>query len=275
MNTRSFQNGNTQLLGLIGSNLSASHSFGLHNRAIQSQHRNAVYVPFQSTQSNWNALLTLDNFLGANVTMPHKEVLFSKMDELTDRAQTIGAINTIHKTNGQLIGDNTDSIGFLSAVQQYNIPWLERPIYILGAGGAAKAICYALHTVGVQNIYVWNRTPKRLQSLSTLIQGIQWWNIKEALPSNAIVIQCTSLGQQKEDPLPMQQWTSEHIVLDLIYHQTPLLKRVLSAGGTAINGIGMLIHQAAHSFARWFDCPPPISLMTQQFLHHYKTESST
>ena len=275
MSTSSFENGNTQLLGLIGSNISSSYSFGLHNRAIQSQHRNAVYVPFQSRQSNWDSLFALDNFLGANVTMPHKEVLFFKMDELTDRAQTIGAINTIHKTKGKLVGDNTDSIGFLSAVQQYNIPWLERPIYILGAGGAAKAICYALHTLGVQTIFVWNRTPDRVQSLSTLIKSIQWWDISDSLPSNAIVIQCTSLGQQEEDPLPIQQWTAEHIVLDLIYHQTPLLKRVLSAGGIAINGLGMLIHQAAHSFARWFDCPPPISLMTQQFLHRYKTESST
>lgn len=267
--------GNTQLLGLIGSNTSASHSFDLHNNTIQTQHRNAVYVPFQSMQSNWNALLALDNFLGANVTMPHKETLLSTMDELTDRAETIGAINTIHKKNGRLIGDNTDSIGFLSAIQQHNIPWLERPIYILGAGGAAKAICYALHTLGVQNIFVWNRTPARLQSLSSLMKNIRLWNIRDSLPSNAIVIQCTPLGQQQEDPLPTQRWTSEHIVLDLIYHQTPLLKRVLSAGGTAVNGLGMLIHQAAHSFARWFECPPPITLMTQQFVQLHKTETST
>ena len=269
------QYNNTQLLGLIGEHISASYSFTLHNHAIATQHREAVYVPFQSPQSNWSALFNLDNFLGANVTMPHKETLLSHMDELTERAQTIGAINTIHKKEGLLIGDNTDSIGFLSAVQDSKIPWLTRPIYILGAGGAAKAICYALQTVGVDSLFVWNRTPARLESLSSLMKTIQPWDIKAPLPSNAIVIQCTPLGQQGEDPLSMQEWTSEHIVFDLIYRETPLLKRVLSAGGTAINGVGMLIHQAAHSFARWFECPPPIMSMTQHFAHLQQMENST
>ena len=268
-------NGHTQVLGLIGSTIQGSHSYKLHNHTIVKMGFNAVYLPMQSKQATWDSIFKLDNFLGANVTMPYKEDLLICMDQLTDRAKQIGAINTVHKKDGKLIGDNTDAIGFLSALEKYSIDWLKRPIYILGAGGAAKAICYALNSVDVHTIHVSNRNTKRLQNLNGLVSQVLPWNGVSTLPNDAIIIQCTPLGQAGEDPLENHELHPNQIVLDLIYKPTPLIKRMQSIGGTAIDGMGMLIHQAAHSFARWFDCPPPIEMMTDMFINLHYTENPT
>ena len=171
-----------------------SYSHKLHNHTIRKLRLNAVYLPLQGTQSTWDCIFKLDNFVGANVTMPYKEDLLPCMDQLTDRAKQIGAINTIHKKDDLLVGDNTDAIGFLSALNQQNIDWLARPIYILGAGGAAKAVCYALNSIGVETVHIWNRNTKRVQNLNGLLPHVLPWNGVSTLPNNAIVIQCTSIG---------------------------------------------------------------------------------
>ena len=266
-------NGHTKILGLIGSTIEDSHSYALHNTVLNSLELNAVYLPLQSPQSSWKSIFELDNFLGANVTMPYKESLLCSMDVLTARAKKIGAINTIHKDDGQLIGDNTDSIGFLSALKDQHISWKDRPIYILGAGGAAKAICHALSSLDVQSVFVWNRNTKRIQTLHGLLPQIYPWDKTTPLADKAIVIQCTPLGQQGEDPLEQHDLRPDQIVLDLIYKSTPLIKRMQHLGGIAIDGRGMLIHQAAHSFSTWFDCPPPLETMTNAFANLHSTES--
>ena len=266
--------GHTKILGLIGSSIEESHSFVLQNTAIGSLGLNATYIPLQGSQSNWDSLFHLDSFSGANVTMPYKEILLSRMDILTERAHKIGAINTIHKKDGQLVGDNTDAIGFLSSLEGQQISWTDRPIYILGAGGAAKAICYALSSIGVERVHVWNRNTKRIQNLTKLIPQIQTWDGIEPLSDRAIVIQCTPLGQQGEDPLESHPLLPNQIVLDLIYKPTPLIQRLRRIGGLAIDGGGMLVHQAAYSFARWFECPPPIESMTTTFTNIHTPGSS-
>lgn len=266
--------GHTKILGLIGSTIQESHSYALHNSVLNSLELNAVYLPLQSSQSSWQSIFELDHFLGANVTMPYKESLLSSMDILTERARKIGAINTIHKNDGTLIGDNTDSIGFLSALKDQHISWGDHPVYILGAGGAAKAICHALSSLDVKSVFVWNRNTKRIQTLDGLLPQIHPWDKVTPLPDKAIVIQCTPLGQQGEDPLEQHDLSPDQIVLDLIYKPTPLIKRMQSLGGVAIDGRGMLIHQAAHSFSTWFDCPPPLETMTNTFANLHSTESA-
>ena len=268
-------NGQTQILGLIGETIQGSHSYALHNHVIKNMGLNAVYLPLQSRQTSWDSIFELDNFKGANVTMPYKEDLLLRMDGVTDRAGQIGAINTIHKKDGRLIGDNTDAIGFLSALNKQSIDWLNHPIYILGAGGAAKAVCYAINSIGVDTVYIWNRNAERIQNLNGLVPEIIYWDGVSTLPNDAIIIQCTPLGQCGEDPLANHVLHSTQIVLDLIYKPTPLIQRMQNIGATAIDGMGMLIHQAAHSFARWFDCPPPIEMMTDMFTNMHTTESTT
>ena len=119
------------------------------------------------------------------------------------------------------------------------------------------------------------RNTKRIQNLNGLVSRIIVWDGISILPNDAIIIQCTPLGQCGEDPLENQVLHSNQIVLDLIYKPTPLIQRMQNIGAIAIDGMGMLIHQAAHSFARWFDCPPPIKMMTETFTNMHATETIT
>ena len=263
-------NGQTQILGLVGECITQSVSYQLHNHCLKTMNINAVYIPLQSSKPL--PIWTIDHFLGANITMPFKQILIAKMDILTESAKEIGSINTIHKIGNQLIGDNTDGMGFLSAINQHSddIPWNQRPVYIIGAGGAAKAICWALKKLGVSSIFVWNRTPQRIEQLRGIIQ-VEYWDCTK-LPNNAIVIQCTPIGTNGGDPLSKIDVHPEQIIIDLIYQKTPLLARLENVGGLAINGMGMLVHQAAYSFSRWFQCPPPIELMWESLSNNPSME---
>lgn len=258
-------NAQTHITGLIGNDISRSKSFQLHNYTLQKHNINAVYVPFSvQNLSSVRQLFSLDNFLGANVTIPYKEKILVDMDVLTETAKQIQSVNTIHKKNGQLIGDNTDYIGFIESTKQYNIPWTQYPIYLLGAGGSAKSICYALTLLGVEHIFCWNRNQNNISSLQNTIH-VSYWDTN-SIPKHAIIIQTTPLGTHNEHPLPHIQWCSTHILIDILYKKTPLYLSIQQAGGLAIEGTGMLIHQAAHSFARWFSCAPPVETMYESLV---------
>ena len=252
-------NGQTQILGLLGQSIEHSHSFRLHNFCLQSLGLNAVYLPFQTQTETFETLFSLDHFVGANVTMPFKTTIQQHVHHVTETARNIGAINTIYKQDQKIIGDNTDAIGFTSSLKAYNIPWTARNVYIIGAGGAAKAVCHALAKLQVTHVRVWNRSLEKIETLSQEIQVARWDLSQPSEPS--IIIQCTPLGRLGEDPIPNICFDSTSIVVDLLYQHTPLLERVQQAGGLAINGLGMLIHQAAHSFGQWFQCSPPIAMM--------------
>ena len=252
-------NGQTQILGLLGQSIQHSKSYLLHNHCIQSLGLNAVYLPLQSQQSMVDVLFQLDHFVGVNVTMPYKVTALKQVDQITETARNIGAINTIYKQKGQIIGDNTDADGFYSAMLQYSIDWSTRPVYLIGAGGAAKAVCTALTKFGVNKVFCWNRTPSKYSTLSDTL-NIQPWDLS-AIASNGIIIQCTPLGRNGEDPIAHIPLSSSHIAVDLLYQRTPLLQRIEAVGGMAIDGLRMLVHQAAYSFAHWFQCAPPIQMM--------------
>ena len=252
-------NGQTQILGLLGQSIQHSKSYELHNYCIDALGFNAVYLPLQSQHSMIDTLFHLDQFVGANVTMPYKLTALEHVDQLTETARNIGAVNTIYKQNDQIIGDNTDAVGFHSALSQYPIQWTECPIYIIGAGGAAKAVCTALEQFGVQQAMCWNRTPSKYEALSNRIE-IHSWD-RTTLEPNGIIIQCTPLGQHGEDPIAHLTLGSSNVVIDLLYQRTPLLQRLETVNGMAIDGLRMLVHQAAYSFAHWFQCAPPIQMM--------------
>lgn len=252
-------NGQTQILGLLGQSIQHSKSYLLHNHCIESLGLNAVYLPLQSQHSMIPTLFRLEHFVGANVTMPYKLMALEKVDRLTETARNIGAVNTIYKQDNQIVGDNTDAIGFYSAMSQYSIKWTERPTYLIGAGGAAKAVCNALELFGVKQVFCWNRTPSKYSNLSNTIEILPW--DLSSIEPNGIIIQCTPLGQNGEDPIPHVNLSSSNIAIDLLYQRTPLLQRLEKINGMAIDGLRMLVHQAAYSFAHWFQCAPPIQMM--------------
>ena len=171
-------NGHTKILGLIGSSIEESHSLRftilpyILSVSMQCTCHSKAPIP------TWESLFQLDNFLGANVTMPYKECLLPHMDILTERAERIGAINTIHKKDGQLIGDNTDSVGFLSALRTQLYRLEKSTNLYIGCRWSSESHLYALDSVGVECVHVWNRNAKRIQSLNGLglhIQVLGWF----------------------------------------------------------------------------------------------------
>lgn len=244
-------NRETTILGLIGSNISHSKSFALHNFAIKKQGLNAVYTPFQ-TNNFLDCLTGLSsiNCFGANITIPFKEEALNHIDQYSEDVQKIQAINTIVRQDEQWVGHNTDHYGFWKSLEERGISILDRPVYIWGAGGAAKSVCYALKQQRVSIINCWNRTASRIKSLETIID-VQYYDWTTPLPDNAILINCTPLYQWEELPKNLS-FNQTHVVVDLLYWKTPLLQYAESSNAICLDGSGMLIHQAAKAFSLWF-----------------------
>ena len=161
--------GKTKIVGLIGSNIEHSLSYCMHNFAFKQKSLNAVYVPFCVSQSdliNISHVLRSPSFVGANVTLPYKKNILSFLDQLDPQAKRIGAVNTIIKDNdGTLIGKNSDAPGFISALKEAKLPYIDRDVLLLGAGGAAWAIADALSGLGKRCIHIYNRTTSKAQRL--------------------------------------------------------------------------------------------------------------
>jgi len=274
--------GNTQLIGLIGSNIGFSKSFIMHNTALFTLNINAVYIPMKVTHNNLRSALSglcSLHFLGANITMPFKKQALQSLDRITATAQKIGAVNTILYSEGKLTGDNTDAQGFMASLRENDVQILNRPIYIYGTGGSARAIAYALAESGSTQFYFFSRRKKPFIAISTMLHNcFDRINVQEfdrVSDNDAIIINCTPVGLTPSETLqqsmlwPVEDtFASTQTVIDLIYEptETPLLRKAQEEGAQTINGLGMLVHQAANSFAWWTQCSPPINIMKQSLL---------
>ncbi|CAL4323554.1 Shikimate dehydrogenase (NADP(+)) [Buchnera aphidicola (Periphyllus testudinaceus)] len=203
---------------------------------------------------------------GANITLPFKEKIFSLCNEITKRAQISGSINTLKKfDNGNILGDNTDGIGFLSDLLFHNIVKKKFNLLIIGAGGAAKGVIYPLLQFGC-NIFLTNRTFERAKILSNKFKN--FGNIESITLRNLsnmrfnLIINATSSGISNEVPLiPCNIINKKTICYDMFYgdKNTVFMNFCKSYGAKKIySGIGMLIHQAAHSFFLWNNIFPDI-----------------
>lgn len=210
--------------------------------------------------------------LGANVTVPHKQTIIPHLDELTDLAREIGAVNTILKHDGKLIGDNTDAFGFIQALRVRKINPQNARVAILGAGGAAAAAAYALAQAGAQEIVFLNRTLSRSIELADrlnrrfpeLALALNDW---DALDEMQLIINATSVGMAPhadESPLPARYTLSRNaIVFDLVYNPpaTKFLRAAKARGARVIGGLEMLIYQGARAFELWTGERAPIRVM--------------
>lgn len=210
--------------------------------------------------------------LGANVTIPHKELIKDYCDELTDTAQKIGATNTLFKQNGRLIGDNTDAYGFISNLEDLAPDWdndLEE-ITILGAGGATRGLLYGLQQRTAARINLVNRTFDRAAALaaefnadkSDQIGAFESNELAKLLPKTSLFINATSMGMNNDrhPNLDVSLLPNNAIVNDIVYTplDTPLLKDARAAGLKCVDGLGMLLHQAVPGFEHWFGVRPSV-----------------
>ncbi len=269
MSSRPPLSGHTRVVGVIGDPVAHSLSPTLHNAAFDALGLDWVYLAFpvpRGRGADAVAAVSALGLAGLNVTMPHKEDVAGACDELTSDAAALRSVNTVvARPDGRALGDSTDGPGFLDALADERIDVAGKPVLVLGAGGAARAVILALGRAGA-SVTVAARRPDAAESAAALASGA------EAIPFGAVdpstfplVINATPLGMSGGDPLPVdpEALHGKQAVVDLVYHpaDTPLLTAARSKGALAINGLGMLLHQAARSFTLWTGQPAPIDAM--------------
>jgi len=202
-------------------------------------------------------------FAGVNVTIPHKETAFFLCDELSEAARLAGAVNTLVFRDGRIFGDNTDGAGFVANLRAHGGDPAAGPALILGAGGAARAIGAALLAEGAE-VRFCNRTEARAEVLAAALGGgtLQWAAREEALGGFRLLVNTTSLGMvgQPELEMDLGQAGEGLVVADIVYAplETALLKAARARGLRAVEGLGMLLHQAVPGFEAWFGVRPVV-----------------
>lgn len=265
------------LAGVIGNPIAHSKSPQLFRHWLKAYNRPGFYVPMSVTDANLEQVIrTLPSagFVGCNVTLPHKVSVLEIADLATDRATLIGAANTlIFRKDGKIHADNTDGYGFIANLRQGAPGWAPSigPAAVLGAGGAARAVIASLIEVGVQEIFLSNRTRPKAEALrndfGTKVTVVDWVQAGNMLEEAATVINTTSLGMEGQPELrvPLDGLRRGTIVTDLVYTplRTKLLREAEAAGCVVVDGLGMLLHQAVPGFERWFGVRPEVDVDTR------------
>ena len=274
--------GNTKIVGIFGWPVSHSLSPPMHNAAFRAAGLDYVYVPFAIPPAklgeSLRAIAAL-GVIGVNLTVPHKEAALAHLDKLSGAAQRIGAVNTVRVLkNGNLEGHNTDFIGFAQSLERdAKFKLRGKSALLIGAGGAARAVAFALAADGASKVTIVNRTAERAYNLAVFLRSAARKNLvvqimtpgdaslPDELEQTDLVVNATSLGLKARDPLPIpaKGLGPPTLVFDTIYNpaQTALLKAARAAGCRTCNGLGMLARQGAASFKIWTGRDPDLSLM--------------
>ncbi|WP_369350487.1 shikimate dehydrogenase [Streptococcus hillyeri] len=283
--------GHTRLAAVVARPIKHSISPFIHNYAFQKANINGVYVAWDIPETDLEE--TLKNvkrydMWGVNISMPYKQAVLPYMDDLTDSAQLIGAVNTVIHRDGKLIGHNTDGIGFFQSLEtllDFNIA--NKHLTILGGGGAATAIIAQAALNGASHITIFNQTAfleetqVKAQALSQKtgvaidvypIENLDL--IEEKVAESQLFVNATSVGMDGQSMIIRDdfQFPEGLTVADVIYQpfETPFLKLARSRGLKAINGLGMLLFQAAAAFEEWTGEPMPTDEIWQALKEKYQ-----
>jgi len=270
----------TRRVVLIGHPVAHSLSGAMHQAAFDSLGIDAKYelwdrAPIALPEAI--AELRGDDFLGANVTIPHKERVVPQVDRLTEDAQATGAVNTITREGKRLVGHNTDVPGFTVALDRLvGRQKMPRHAVVLGAGGGARAVIFGLIREGFQRIIVFNRHLHRAEGVvkhfarsaaHMELKAMPWHDsiIEAELAKTKVLINATSIGLLSDvSPIPAEILPADLLVLDLIYARTRLLRDAEAAGSTVSDGELMLLNQGAAAFTLWTGQPAPLELMQEK-----------
>lgn len=256
---------------VIGHPIGHSKSPLIHNYWLQKYgidgHYDALDIKPQNLAKDLPLLFTREGYKGVNLTLPHKEIALEICDEIDALGQKIGAVNTVTYENGLIKGTNTDAYGFITNIKQTlpNFDFTAGPAYVLGAGGAAKAIIYGLLQEGVPSIYCANRTFAKAQHLENIDPKITAipWEERSNLKSANMLVNTTSLGMngQPDLEIDISHLPSGALVTDIVYAplMTSLLKSAKENGNPLVTGIGMLLHQARPGFKLWNGILPDVT----------------
>ncbi len=273
--------GKTRVVGILGCPVSHTMSPVMQNAAFEASGIDMVYLPFNVFPSELASAIAGIRALGlkgVNVTIPHKQAVIPLLDEVSEVARLIGAVNTIVNVEGRLIGYNTDCTGFITSLREEgNEDPADKTVFMIGAGGAARAVATTMVLAGAKEIVVANRSFGRAEDLATSLNSIKPGIAKalplgskavtEALGKAQVVVQATSVGMapnhHADPPIPVEAINPYSLVCDLVYTpaQTRLLQEALARGCRTIGGIGMLVYQGAEAFQLWTGTEAPVELM--------------
>jgi shikimate dehydrogenase len=267
----------TRRVVLIGHPVAHSLSGAMHEAAFGALGIDAAYELWDRTGLQLGdaiAEVRGDDFLGANVTIPHKERVVPLIDRSTEDAQATGAVNTITREGHRLVGHNTDVPGFSAALDKLvGRQKMPRQAVVLGAGGGGRAVVYGLIREGFQRVVVFNRHLHRAEGLvkhfarsaaHMELRAMPWHEsiIESELAKTRVLVNATSIGLAgDETPVPAAILPPDLLVLDLIYKRTRFLRDAEAAGSTVQDGETMLLHQGAAAFTLWTGQPAPLDTM--------------
>lgn len=275
--------GKTRVVGLLGWPVEHSLSPAMHNAAFEHLNLDYCYVTFPVSPDLLSDAVKGIRGLGlggANVTVPHKENVMPFLDEVSEEAAFIGAVNTIKNDNGRLTGFNTDCRGFMRSLSEAGIAVKDKKILIVGAGGASRAIGYYL-CKEASSVYLFdvdsNKAGLLKEHLNKLKGNVSLVSAdsiksKELFSDVDIIINATPLGLKPDDPMPVDisLVKNSHVVCDLIYKETPLLSEAAGMGCKTMDGLGMLLWQGVFAFEIWTGIMPPAEIMRAVLLKNRK-----
>lgn len=265
--------GSTRLTGLFGYPVSHTISPKMQNAAFRYLGLDIIYLPFcispDKLEMAVRSLIPL-GFIGINVTIPHKQAVMKYLDEITPSAKIIGAVNTILIKNNKLIGYNTDGIGFVKSLKEdlkYDLK--NKKMFLLGAGGAGRAIAVQSALSGAKIIFIADKATNRVKKLVSDVPGSKAKLVKmgeqlrDVIRESDIIVNATPVGMHKKDPIciPKAFIPEGRLVYDVIYNpkKTKLLKEV--RGCKTANGLGMLLYQGVSAFSIWTGKEAPVEVM--------------
>jgi shikimate dehydrogenase len=256
-------------LGLVGFPIKHSLSPWIHQRFLENTEIIGTYSILEVQENELEQMVQTirkNDYKGFNVTLPYKQRIIPFLDELDSHAKEVGAVNTVLNLDGKLIGYNTDGIGYLRSLMNHYPVFVEdrqKNVLLLGAGGAARGIYYALNQSGFQFIDIANRSIEKAHSIAELKTPVSETNVltlseaEKNLDNYDLIIQTTSVGMKPnvdELPIRLERLQENAIVSDIIYQPiwTELLKEAQSRGASVHHGHSMLLYQAQYAFEIWF-----------------------
>ena len=260
----------------------------MHNAAYEALGLDWAYLAVDVAPSQVGAALdgvrVFGVLAGLSVTIPHKEAVAAGVDRLSSLASALGAVNTVvREPDGSLRGENTDGPGFLKSLQDdEGFDPSGRRCLVVGAGGAARAVVRSLADAGAAEIVVVNRTASRAEAVAALAPGCARVGVAGEAGESDLVVNATPLGMagggaEAELPVDPGDLGPGQLVVDLVPNPaiTPLIDRARAQGAVAVNGLGMLVHQAALAFRMWTGVEPPVAVMSAAAVRELNRRSAS
>lgn len=279
-------NGGTRLMGIIGSSLEHSSSPKIHNAVFEKMGWDFAYVPLDIKEENLETavrgLETL-GFLGYNVTMPYNKRIVEYLDEISQVAQIMGAVNTVVVQQGRSLGDNADGAAFMRNLVMHGISIIGKKITVLGAGGAASAVAVQAALDGVAEIDMFNRSDSHVQDARNLIARLgevssckvclydlaDTDQLKASVAESCLLLNATPVGSYGEPGcLVDPSWLDPQIVVaEMVYapRETELIKAARARGNTVVDGVGVFLQQAAIGERLWLGREMPLDYIQSKF----------